>query len=218
MKNLNLCALFIAAFLFSGVFLIAQNPITLIWEGTLTDINGAFVANEECLVSLSIETSDEEVLFKNESAVTTNETGEFLYLAETLPPVFSDNWEKELVDIEISIKAAEGASWLEEDEFVIKYHFEKNKIDSFTMTRFEGQVLNYSKLNPIWQFTDLYPFGYLNSTFMISLNKEFADPESIMTICKMMQNEIEKIPPTKAEPAPAKRGIKGGYAVGGVKK
>ena len=82
MKNTRAYSLFIAAFIFSAGILFAQNPTTIVCQGTLTDINGAFVANEECFVTFSIENADDEELFKTTSSVITTENGNFLLTIE----------------------------------------------------------------------------------------------------------------------------------------
>ena len=215
MKKSITCLLFIVAFIFSSGLLIAQNPTTIVCQGTLTNISGAFIAGEECIVTFLIANSDEAQLFKYESSVTTTETGEFTVSAENLPEVFTDKGVEELLSIELIIKPSEGSSWLEEDSFNVKYYLEKNETDEFTLTRYKGQILNLSVQDFVWAFSDIYPFAYLSSRFLISFSEDLTDPNTIIFIGKNMNRGMEM---EESVPPPSKRGIKGSYAVGGYKK
>jgi hypothetical protein len=213
MKNSILSSLIFAALIFSSGILFAQNPTTIVCQGTLTDINGNSIASENCIVRFSIENTDDEQLFTMETTETTNETGVFTLIVENLPEVFSTNTEKELVNIELLIKSSEGSTWHEDDKFNVIYHLEKKGANDFTLTRHEGQKLVLSVINPVWVFSDVYPIAYLSSKFLISFSKDMTDPESIIQISKKSHLEVEP-----AQAAPLKRGLKGGYAVGGYKK
>jgi hypothetical protein len=217
MKKFIFCAILLATFTFSAELLRAQNPTTLICEGTLTDIDGNFVSGEDCLVSFSLTNSKDKVLFENEYTLTSDNSGELLFVVKNLPALFTDDAKEEFANLEINLKSAENSSWLEEGEFSTNYKLVRKGADDFVMTRYEGQTLNFSLMSPVWEFSDIYPLGYLSSRFMISFSSDIADEESIILICKMMHGDDANFEDKETAP-PSKRGIKGGYAVGGYKK
>lgn len=78
--------------------------------------------------------------------------------------------------------------------------------------RFDGQQLNIANLNPVFRFNDVRPFDHLSSIFMISFSKELNNPQEIIQICSKTKIGTDE------NAAPSKRGIKGGFAVGGYNK
>ncbi|MFC2080132.1 hypothetical protein ACFLRQ_01520 [Bacteroidota bacterium] len=215
MRTLKFYSYLVSLFIFSNGLLTAQNPVSIIYEGVLTDSNGAFVSQEDCIVRLSITNSNDLLLFINEISVTTSDLGAFIFSAENLKQLPAGVNEQELATIEIIIRPKGRASWIESDELKITYDLTQNGPDDYSMLRQEGEVLNYSMQKPVWEFSDIYPLEMLSSRFMISFSNEITDKESIILICKTMKGgeDVEK-----AEPSPSKRSIKGGYAVGGYKK
>ena len=198
----------------SASLLIAQTPVTIIFNGSLTDIEGEAVAGEKCFVNITYTGESGDKLHNETTSVVTDDRGSFSLVQNELPLLFKETSSGNTVSIQVEISAAENAEWLNDETFSIKYHLSRTAPEAYEMTRYEGQKLNYTYQGPVWVFSDVYPFGYLKSTFMISLSDEYKDPDKLRIICNKMQGASEDVAPD----APAKRGLKGGYAVGGYQK
>jgi hypothetical protein len=189
-----------------------QDPVTIVFSGTFTDIGETIVPAAACDITFSM-IQQEKILLEQTATVTTDDSGNAAFFVTGIPEVFNDE-ELQTVDVIITLRAKEGSEWMLEDEFMVKYHLEKAGPDGYRMIRFEGQRLDYAFSDPVWYFTDVYPFGYLKSKFIVSFSDRISDPESVIAIFnEQIVPSLEAVPP-----APVERGLKGGYAVGGFKK
>ncbi len=189
-----------------------QDPATIIFFGVLTDIEERIVTSEPCEITFTMVRQGEKLL-EQSVKVTTDSLGIAAFYITEIPDVFTD-LELQTVDIVITLRAEESSGWMLEDEFMVKYHLEKAGPDGYRMNRFEGQRLDYAFSDPVWNFADIYPFGYLKSRFMISFSDNLSDPETIISISnEQIMPSLQSVPS-----APVERGLKGGYAVGGYKQ
>lgn len=189
-----------------------QDPVTIVFSGTFTDIGEKIVPAEAFEVTFSMIQQD-EILLVQTATVTTDDSGNAAFYVTDIPKIFNEQ-ELQTVDVIITLRAKEGSEWMLEDEFMVKYHLEKAGPDGYRMIRFEGQRLDYAFSDPVWYFADVYPFGYLKSKFIVSFSDRISDPESVIAIFnEQIVPSLQAVPP-----APVERGLKGGYAVGGYKK
>ncbi len=202
----------------------SQNPSTIILESQLTDIDGEIVQNAALKTSLTIINSAGEQCFEREEFTTTNNQGIFQLSLQDFAPLFINNFESGPVVIQLTIVSNDNGKWLEEDEFEVKYLLKSEIFDGFmeySITRMEGQKLNYEYQSDIWMFTDIYYFAYIKTMFLLSFNDDITDPESLLLAAKSMFDKPEAVEADEAIESPApppSRGIKGGYAVGGYNK
>ena len=191
-----------------GFSLWAQTPFTIVYEGTLADTSSP-VANETIKATIVISNDEGEKVFSKDAIVKTSDAGVFQFTLINLPYIFDSQRTTETAELTVIIKPDEESSWIDEDDLKVKFHLEKDfsiNHKDYILIRFEGQKLNYSYENNVWNYQDLYPFGYLSSRFMISYNPELTDANKVIKLC-------DKLSESTAKAAP--RGIKGGFAIGG---
>ncbi|MEX0988561.1 MAG: hypothetical protein WD052_13870 [Bacteroidales bacterium] len=222
MQKICSALVLVASFLMVNSTVNAQSPVTILFNGVLTDIEDTSISNDTVNIDFTIISSDEEPLFNKKITVPTTAAGEFMADFTNLPELFNSSANRQLVDIVVVMNSVNGASWMDQKDFMVKYHFEKLGNEEYSITRFEGQTMEHYDMHPLWDFNDVYPFGYLNSRFMISFSTELSDPNSIIAILDdiPVPEEVyeEAAPAPMAAPPPPQRGVKGGYAVGGYKK
>ncbi len=226
MKNIThkLPLLLIAIFLFSVSY--AQDPTVLVIESQLTNIEGELVQNTNIDVSLLVLNSSGQLSYEKDKTIATDELGVLSLFIEDVPALFVNGSGSDPVVIQLSITSPEEDSWLEEDKFVVKYLMTMKGDEAnseYALTRMEGQKLNYEYQSDIWSFQDIYPFAYIKSTFLFSFNADIADAKSLIMVAQEFFGEggkdcMEDTDKSQVKEAPASRGIKGGYAVGGVQK
>jgi len=192
----------------------AQSPETIIITGTLADINEDRIAGEQCDVKLTMISQNDTVAAFN-TEVSTDENGRFTYYVSDLPELFGEAGRSDSVRIVLTIIPSTENDWMEETAYPVSYTLLKKGPHQFVMKRFEGQVLEHAYSEPVGTFSDSYPFGYLATSFIISFSTDMKDPEVIIEAARqMMPEEMEEAAPPPSD----KRGIKGGYAVGGYHK
>lgn len=201
----------IAIFVSMG-FTFAQSPVAIVLHGQLINMEKTPLAEKDGILDFTIKNKDEASLCEYTFTFTTDEGGMFTIFITEMVDIFTATSSREIADLLIDIYPAEGEDWLPDGKYKVKYHLEKVMADEYKMTRYEGQTLNYSYRLPVWQFTDIYPLGYLKSSFIISFGEDVADPEKLIAIGKEMGGGLGET--EEAEAAP-KRGVKGGYAIGG---
>jgi len=215
MKKIRPLKFLAMTLLFYPVLLFSQSPVTIVFGGQLSDMDEVILANKEGMMEFSIINGEEKQIGEYSSTFTTNELGKFMVSFNELGTIFNEMKTAEIANFLITLKPAEGEDWLPDEKFTVKYHLQKIAPDDYKMTRYEGQVLNYSYRMPVWLFTDLYPLAYLKSTFMISFSEDISDAKEIIGICEEM-SEGHDMKKSEDEVAP-NRGVKGGFAVGGYK-
>jgi len=201
----------------------SQNPSTIVLQSQLTDIEGEVVQNAALTTSIIILNSAGQQCFESEETLSTDGNGVFQISIQDFKPLFIKKSDSDPVVIQLTIKSDDEAGWLEEDEFIVKYLLKSESFDGFieySITRMEGQKLNFEYQSDIWMFTDIYPFAYMRSIFFFSFNEDITDPESLLLAAKSMFDTKEAAEESEMEspPPPSSRGIKGGYAVGGYNK
>ncbi len=203
--------------LIAGVFschLLSQSPETVVISGVLTDINEQSISGKMITTQLEMITSG-DTLFHFETGLQTGEEGDFTFFVKELPRIFKEDEAGGSADLVLTIIPAEEDEWMPEESFQVSYSLERSSPGTYMMTRFEGQKMNALQSDPVWSFSDIYPFGYLETMFIISFSENLTDPGELIEIARQMMPEAVE----EAAPAPAeKRGIKGGYAVGGYHK
>lgn len=201
-----------------------QSPSTILFSGDISDIENNPIAEKEFTTNIIFSSSETEIVsFKEETS--SNINGEFLLVLNDLPELFTKEMENQKIDILITLVSDE--DWLDEEEFSVKYSFEKQMIEDpeanndskkvlFEINRFEGQKLSSLNTNTLFKFTDAYPFAYLKSEFFVSFSEDITDPDSIIIPLLKEEHQQQK---AKDISTPAKsRGLKSGYAVGGYNK
>lgn len=211
----------LAIFMFSTSF--AQDPSVITIESQLSDIEGTNISNSEIGASLLILNSSGQLSYENDFSLTTNDQGVFLMYIEDIPDLFVNGEGSDPVVMKITLTSSENDTWLEEDQFVVKYMLkcEGDKENrAYSLTRTEGQQLNYEYQSDIWKFQDIYPFAYIKSTFLFSFNKDITDAKSLLMVANefFKESELDEEDMVKEKEAAPSRGIKGGYAVGGIQK
>lgn len=203
--------------LLAGVFschLLAQNPETIVVSGILKDIEEQPVSQEKITTRLEMITSG-DTLFHFDTGLQTEKNGNFTFFVRELPAIFREDEAEGSANLVLTLIPADESDWMKEEKFQVSFTLEKSSPESYTMTRFEGQEMNQHHSDPVWSFSDIYPFGYLETMFIISFSDSLTDPAEMISIARQMMPEVHE----EASPAPAqKRGIKGGYAVGGYQK
>ncbi|MFC2090128.1 hypothetical protein ACFLT1_05065 [Bacteroidota bacterium] len=215
MKHFIQSLIFFLGFLIIGGTLIAQSPVTIIYKGAINHDNGLPVINEVCTVYFSIINTEGNIYCNKEVQITTSDSGTFVMAIEEIPSIFEENSERKEAGIHLKINAAEGSNWLTKNPLEMIYILEKTSADEYVMYTFEGQSLSFKTMKPVWEFSDINYTDQLFNKFIVSFNEEYADIESIEVISKMINGSTDI---KKATPSPRKRGIKGGFAVGGYKK
>ena len=223
-KNIFKTSVIVAAlFIFATSY--SQSPEAIVIQSKLTDINGDFVQVRKVDISLSVLNSSGVNCFEKSKSLVTDNKGDFILLIEDVPELFVDGSGSDPAVIQLSITSPEKDTWLEEDKFLVKYLLTISGSEAYpeyTLTRMEGQKLNYEYRSDIWKFSDLYPFAYLKCTFLLSFNNEITDAESLLMAAQGFFGESDDSPSedveSEAPSPPASRGLKGGYAVGGLKK
>ncbi len=217
----KLLLLVLTVSMYTGAY--SQNPSTILLQSQLTNIDGEIVKNTELTTSIIIINAAGKQCYKSKETLFTDGEGIFQLSIQDFNPLFIKKSESDPVVIQLTIVSDDENKWLEEDEFEVKYLLKSEIYDGFmeySITRMEGQKLNYEYQSDIWMFTDVYPFAYIRSMFLLSFNDDITDPESLLLAAKSLFDkqgvaedmEIESAPP------PSSRGIKGGYAVGGYNK
>lgn len=186
-----------------------QSPVTIVFRGTLADVEKLAISNETCEIKAEILNSRENLLYQTEGQFVTDDSGKFIFPLRDLPPILSST--SSLVDISFQITSE--AAWLPGGKFLVKYHLQQISNEELQLTRFEGQKLESLKAGPLYVYSDKYPLAYLKGVFLLSFTEDLQEPE------RMVQLYLEMTgPKVEGAPAPpADRGIKGGYAVGGYK-
>lgn len=222
MKNVfhKLSLLALAMFIFTISH--AQNPAVIAIESQLTDIEGEILPCAEMNISLHVLNSSGKLSYEVDKAIKTDDLGNLKLCIEDVPTLFVEGTSSDPAIIKISITSTGDDDWLEEKEFVVKYLITTDNKENpeYSLTRMEGQKLNYEYLSDIWKFQDIYPFAYIKSTFLISFNEEIADGKSLIMVANEFFGESEDMmgdgDTVKENEAPPSRGVKGGFAVGGL--
>jgi hypothetical protein len=207
--------------------MMGQQPVSIVYQGTLTDMEGDVITGKKIRADMAFLDTEGNTIYSFFKETAVDDYGTFGIEAENIP-----EWvlEGKTHLIRISLFSMGEDDWLMDGKFDLDYTLiDESAGDehAFVMKRFEGLILDAVNEGELWQFTDLYPFAYLSSRFMISFNKEISDPEDIQILCNEFFNEpawkedamMEKaseegMAPVEA-PKARSRGIKGGYAVGG---
>lgn len=200
----------------------SQNPSTIAIKSLLTNIEGEAVANAAIDASLFVLNSEGLKCFETEKSLVTKNDGSFALYIQDLPPIFSMGSGSDPAVIQLTITSPGGDSWLEEDKFMVKYLLTISGYagnTEYALTRMEGQKLNHEYATDIWKFDDIYPFAYIQSSFLFSFNEDITDTESLILAADALfeaSEEEDMVEPSA--PPPASRGVKGSPAVGGYKK
>jgi hypothetical protein len=218
----KLSLLTVAIFLFTSSY--AQNPAVIAIESQLTDIEGVFVPDTKVGISLLILNSSGESCYENDKTIETDDLGNLKMFIEDVPVLFADGTGSDPAVIQLTLTSPGNDSWLEEDIFEVKYLMTIEGSEAnpeYTITRMEGQKLNYEYKSDIWKFQDIYPFAYIKSTFLVSFNKEIADAKSLLMVAheffeESAENYMEGDHMDAEEETAPSRGLKGGFAVGGL--
>ena len=218
----KLSLLTLAIFLFTYSY--AQNPTVIAIEAQLTDLEGVFVPNAKVDISLLILNSSGESCYEKDKSIATDDIGNLKLFIEDITELFAKGTGSDPAVIQLTLTSPGDDPWLVEDEFEVKYlmTIEGDEANpEYSITRMEGQKLNYEYKSDIWKFQDIYPFAYIKSTFLVSFNKEIADAKSLLMVAHEFfgesgENYMDDLGKEAVEEAAPSRGLKGGFAVGGL--
>lgn len=209
--------------LLTGTLILSgQKPVTIVYQGTLTDMEGEIIANKQIRADLSFLDEQGNSVYSVIEEDRISENGTFDLTVMDIPEWISDD---NAYRIRITLYSTTGENWLMDGTFDLDYTLTAEKAGNaytYTLKRFEGLILDARNEGQLWQFNDLYPFAYLSSRFMISFNSDIKEPEDVEILCNEFFNApgrgedamMEKAAPA-AESKTRSRGLKGGYAVGG---
>jgi hypothetical protein len=201
--------------------LTGQKPVTIVYQGTLTDMEGDIISDKQIRADLSFLDDQGNSVYSVIEESRISEYGTFDIAVEDIPEWISDD---NTYRIRITLHNTAGENWLLDGTFDLDYTLTAEKTGStytYILKRFEGLILEARSEGQLWQFNDLYPFAYLSSRFMISFNSDISEPEDVEILCNEFFNTPGEGEDAMKKAAPAaqseqrSRGLKGGYAVGG---
>lgn len=182
-----------------------QGPSVIFYTGILKK-EKIPVSHQKLAVLFEVISFENQTIVSRSVKIETDKSGLFSFYADSLPAFFIDSEHDQSVNISLSITPLEKVNMM--DSKLITAKFQLKRIQGqYKFTRLtDNQEMNYAYELPIWSYSDQYPDGYLFSYFILCTGKE--------------QCEISELIDTGARIMPRKelkRGVKGGFAVGGYK-
>ena len=200
--------------LFMTHVLDAQDPVVIVFSGTLASVN-TVISNRKCDIEFFMQDGAGEPLLLRKVKVNTDSSGRFAFFIKDMPVVFKNGVRSPSVKMTLHIQPVEKLAEFKEEGLYVEYTMFKNGMTGYEMKRWDDQELKTFNQQHLWTFSDEYPFALLTGNFYISFSGHLTDVDQIYRNGRLLQQQSS--PGVGAAPVP-QRGIKGGYAVGGYKK
>ena len=184
-------------------------PSVIFYTGIIK--NGDYTAIEEELnVKFEIISAENKaIVSRSVTDIKTDLDGKFSFYANEIPPLFSYSDKSQSVDLKLTITSLTYGTRIK--NFTVTFRL-INNMDAYNIIRLDdNKKMKENHEVPIWSFADNHLFLYLTSHFILCTSRE---PWEISKIAIMGS----RIMPGYEEPKELKRGLKGGFAVGGYKQ